>query len=395
MTKDLPISERSPSASLPETVLTNARLVTRDAVVDGTVVLRGGLIAEVAAGPSHLPGAIDLQGDYLMPGLIEMHTDNMEKHFEPRPGVLWPNAISAVIAHDVQIAGAGITTVFDAIAVGEYDPNGLRGKILTESIAAVKHAQAEGMLRAEHLLHMRCEVSDACVVEMFEPYAQDPLVRLVSVMDHTPGQRQWSDISKFVQYNKGETWTEEHLDGILRSRRQDQALYSAKHRRQILALCAGRGDIALASHDDATEAHIHESLADGCAIAEFPITVAAAALARQHGMGTILGAPNVCRGGSHSGNVSALDLAKRGLLGGLSSDYVPSSLLQAAFLLTEKADMPLPEAVACVSANIAEMVGLDDRGRLAGGLRADVIQVRHADRAPLVRQAWRGGERVF
>lgn len=392
MTQDITRPDLAPRVD--ECVLTNARVVTRDSVFTGTVVVRDGLIAAVDDGLSRLPGALDLEGDYLMPGLIEMHTDNMEKHFEPRPGVLWPNAVSAVVAHDVQIAGAGITTVFDAIAVGEYETNGIRGHILGESIAAVKHAQGEGFLRAEHLLHMRCEVSDACVVEMFEPYAQDPLVRLVSVMDHTPGQRQWTDISKFVQYHKGESWSEDHLEGILRERREEQARYAAKHRRQIVDLCRDRPDVALASHDDATEEHVRESLADGCVIAEFPITVAAAALAREHGMGTILGAPNVCRGGSHSGNVSALDLAREGLLSGLSSDYVPSSLLQAAFLLEEKAHMPLPEAVATVTANVAQMVGLHDRGRVETGLRADLIQVHHADRAPVVRQVWRAGRRV-
>lgn len=395
MTKEILPAQTQPLAAPAEVVLTNARVVTRDDVFAGTVVLRHGRIAEVSDTRSSLPGAIDLDGDYLLPGLIEMHTDNMEKHFEPRPGVIWPNAVSAVAAHDVQIIGAGITTVFDAIAVGEYDTNGIRGQILSESIAAVKHAQSEGLLRAEHLLHMRCEVSDACVVEMFEPYANDPLMRLVSVMDHTPGQRQWSDVSKFVQYHKGEHWSEEKLEGILRERREEQALYAAKHRRQIVELCRGRDDLALASHDDATEEHVLESLADGCAIAEFPITITAAALARQHGMGTILGAPNVCRGGSHSGNVSALELAREGLLTGLSSDYVPSSLLQAAFLLEDKAEMPLCDAVATVSANIAAMVGLDDRGSIAAGLRGDLIQVHHAERAPIVRQVWRAGARVF
>ncbi len=392
MNKDISRPDLAPRVA--ECVLTNARVVLRDGVIDGTVVLRDGLIAAVDEGRSHLPGALDLEGDYLLPGLVEMHTDNMEKHFEPRPGVLWPNAVAAVAAHDLQIAGAGITTVFDAIAVGEYDTKGIRGHILSESVAAVKHAQADGHLRAEHLLHMRCEVSDACVIEMFEPYAQDPLVRLVSVMDHTPGQRQWSDISKFVQYNKGESWSEEKLEGILREKRAEQARYSADHRRRIVELCGDRPDVALASHDDATEEHVRESLADGCVIAEFPITVVAAALAREHGMGTILGAPNVCRGGSHSGNVSALELAREGLLTGLSSDYVPSSLLQAVFLLEEKAEMTLPDAVATVSANIAEMVGLTDRGRIAPGLRGDLVQVHLADRAPIVRQVWRTGKRV-
>lgn len=379
---------------MTELVLTNARVVTRRESFDGTVVVRDGIIAAVDSGRSSLPGAVDLDGDLLIPGLIEMHTDNMEKHFEPRPGVLWPNGVAAVCAHDTQVIGAAITTVFDAVAVGEYESKNHRREILGQCIGAIKHAQDQGMLRAEHLLHMRCEVSDACVVEMFAPFADDPLVKLVSVMDHTPGQRQWWDVSKFVQYHKGENWGQEKLDTILKERLDDQARYAARHRSEIVALSRARG-LTLASHDDATEEHVRESLADGCAIAEFPLTIAAAALAREHGQGTIMGAPNVVRGGSHSGNVSAIDLARQGLLSGLSSDYVPYSLLQAVFKLEAETAMTLPEAVACVTANIADMVGLPDRGEIAPGKRGDLARIRPADGAPLVREVWREGRRVY
>ncbi|MFA7429539.1 MAG: alpha-D-ribose 1-methylphosphonate 5-triphosphate diphosphatase [Rhodospirillaceae bacterium] len=377
-----------------ELILTNARVVTRSEVFDGTVIVRDGAIAAVDAGRSALSGALDLDGDLLIPGLIEMHTDNMEKHFEPRPGVLWPNGVAAVCAHDTQIIGAAITTVYDAVAVGETDAKGQRRHILADCVSALKHAQDNGMLRADHLLHMRCEVADPCVVEMFEPFAADPLVRLVSLMDHTPGQRQWSDVSKFVQYHNGENWGQDKLDSILQARLEDQARYATRHRREIVALSRDRG-LALASHDDATEAHIQESLDDGCVIAEFPITVTAATMARQHGLGTIMGGPNVVRGGSHSGNVSAIELARLGLLTGLSSDYVPYSLLQAVFRLEAEADMTLPQAVACVTANIADMVGLSDRGEITPGKRADLARVRPVDGAPLVRDVWRQGRRVY
>lgn len=382
------------SSMTGEMILTNARVVCRDRVVEGgTVVVRDGRIAEVAEEASAAPGALDLGGDYLLPGLVEMHTDNMEKHFMPRPGVLWPSPLAAVLGHDLQIAGAGITTVFDAVAVGEYAERGPRRDILSQSIAAVKHALGEGLCKADHLFHLRCEVSDPCVVEMFEPYAGDPLVHLVSVMDHTPGQRQWTDISKFVQYNKGENWSDAELQERLDRLRDDQEKYSHKHRRAVVDLCRAHGT-PLASHDDATEAHVREAVADGVVIAEFPITMTAAALARKHGLKTVMGAPNVVRGGSHSGNVSALDCAREGQLDGLSSDYVPSSLLFAAFLLHEKLGLALNEAVAKVSANVADMVGLADRGRIAPGLRADLVRVTHTEHTPVVREVWVTGKRV-
>jgi alpha-D-ribose 1-methylphosphonate 5-triphosphate diphosphatase len=381
-------------ATKTETVLTNATVVTRDTAFPGTVVVRDGVIAEVAEGASALPGAVDCGGDLLLPGLIEMHTDNMEKHFEPRPGVLWPNPLAAVMSHDTQVIGAGITTVFDAISVGDYDKKGIRRHILTECVAAVKHAARADMLRADHLFHMRCEISDDCVVEMFEPFAGDPLVQLVSVMDHTPGQRQWHDVGKFVQYYKGESWSEEELARILDDKRAKQAANSHKNRQTIVGLCRDKG-LALASHDDANEAHVLESLADGAVIAEFPLTEEAARVARDNGLGTIMGAPNVVRGGSHSGNIAAIELARLGLLSGLSSDYVPASLLQAVFILERETEMGLAAAVATVSSNVADMLGMDDRGRIEVGRRADLLRVRVTDHAPVVREVLRGGVRVY
>jgi len=377
-----------------ETILTNARVVLPDAVLDdATVVVRDGRVAAVEHGRTTAAGAIDLDGDLLLPGLVEMHTDNLEKHFEPRPGVIWPNAVGAVLAHDTQIAGAGITTVFDAISVGAYDTKEARRHLLAESISAVKHAQGHGLLRAEHLFHLRCEVSDPCVIEMFEPYAADPLVRLVSVMDHTPGQRQFTDLAKYAKLATDGTWTPAELERVVAEKRALQERYAVDHRTAVVALVREHGRV-LASHDDETEVHVAEAVSDGCTIAEFPVTEDAAGLAVKHGLATVMGAPNVVRGGSHSGNVSALALAARGLLTGLSSDYVPSSLLQAAFLLYEKTAMTLPQAVATVSGNVAAMVGLDDRGAIAEGKRADLIWVHHAEHTPVVRQVWRAGRRV-
>jgi len=384
-----------PSEPSGELVLTNARVVTPDSVIDGgSVVVRDGRIAAVDDRPTSMPGAIDLGGDYLLPGLIEMHTDHLEKHFMPRPGVLWPSPLAAVVAHDAQIAAAGITTVFDAIACGQYSDGTMRRQMLADQIATVKHAQGEGILRADHRLHLRCEISDPCVVEIFEPYQHDRLVRLVSLMDHTPGQRQWTDISKLRQFDSDQGWSEDEFQARIRERLDDQARYADKHRRLILEMVGARSDIVLATHDDTTEAHIREALEEGATISEFPTTHTAAAMAHAAGMRTIMGAPNVVRGGSHSGNVSALDLAHAGVLDGLSSDYVPSSLLQAAFRLADAIEMTLPASIALVSANVADMVGLPDRGRIAVGRKGDLVQVARVDGVPLPRAVWRDGHRV-
>jgi alpha-D-ribose 1-methylphosphonate 5-triphosphate diphosphatase len=380
---------------MDDLILTNARVVTRDDVLEtGTVVVRGGRIADLDDRPTALPGAVDLGGDHLLPGLVEMHTDHLERHVMPRPKVLWPSPIAAVIAHDAQIAAAGITTVFDAIACGQYAEGSMRRQMLADEIAAVKHARSEGLLRADHWLHLRCEVADPCVVEIFEPYQADPLVRLVSLMDHTPGQRQWTDVSKLRQYDSDKGWTEAQFEARVRQRLADQARYAHRHRLQVLEMIRDRPDVVLASHDDTTEAHVDEAVEAGATIAEFPTTFTAAAKAHGAGLKTVMGAPNVVRGGSHSGNASALELAHARVLDGLSSDYVPYSLLQAAFHLPQVTDVSLPACVAMVSANIADMVGLPDRGRIAPEQRADLVRVAVVDGVPVPRTVWRGGQRI-
>ena len=376
-----------------EFVLSNARIVTADAVIDGSVRIAGGRIAEVSPGPTRATGTLDFDGDYLLPGLVEIHTDNMEKHFEPRPGAFWPSALAAVLAHDSQVIGAGITTVLDAICIGDYRDSGKRRRILADSIDSVSQARAAGLLRADHLFHLRCEVSDPGVVEMFEPYADHPLLRLVSVMDHTPGQRQWRDLQSFRTFYRDKAWSDDELALVVAEYKEKMALHSDVNRKAILDLCRGL-DVPLASHDDTTEEHVEQAQAEGIAISEFPTTIQAAKLARAYGMMNVMGAPNVVRGGSHSGNISALALAEAGLLDVLSSDYVPASLLHAAFLLHQNAGMSLPDAMRVVALNPARAIGLSDRGEIAIGQRADLVRVRLHDELPVVREVWRDGVRV-
>ena len=377
-----------------DVVFTDARVVVRDQVLDGSVAVRDGRIAAVDEGHSSLPGAVGLDGDLLIPGLVELHTDNVEKHFLPRPNVMWPSGLAAVLAHDAQIVSSGITTVFDALSVGDYRADGQRKEIYYRSVEAVRLAASRALFRADHLLHMRCELSDPYLLEMFEPYASDPLVRFVSLMDHTPGQRQWTDIRRFKDYLADEALSDEEVQAEINERIVLQQKYAPVHRARVLEICRGR-DVALASHDDTLEEHVVEAVADGLGICEFPTTHTAADRARAEGMKIIMGAPNIVRGGSHSGNVSAVALADAGLLDGLSSDYVPASLLHGAFLLAGRPGTDLPKAIRYVTANPAEMAGLTDRGEIAVDKRADLVRVRLAGDLPVVRQVWRAGERIL
>jgi len=375
-----------------ETVLTNARIVLEDEVISGTIVMSEGAIAAIDTGKAG--HGEDMEGDFLIPGLVELHTDHLESHYAPRPGVIW-DSIPALQAHDAQIAGSGITTVFDCLRLGSDEDSGFRRGEMRAIADAIETAEAEDRLRASHLIHLRCEVSASDVLDQFEDFRSDDQVRLASLMDHAPGQRQFQTLDAYtLYYKKKRGLSDTDFDTFVARRMAESERYAAPHRRTIAGACAERG-IALASHDDATREHVAESKAYGVALAEFPTSMEAAEASHAAGMSVLMGAPNIVRGKSHSGNISARQLAEAGVLDVLSSDYVPFSLIQAPFMLAAAGDgMSLPESIRLVSANPARAVGLDDRGRISVGLRADLVRVRHRSGAPVVRSVWREGRRV-
>ena len=252
---------------------------------------------------------------------------------------------------------------------------------------------------------MRCEVAAEDCLDAFGEFGDDPHVRLVSLMDHTPGQRQYADMELFKRYHiaKGNV-TESGFAAYVAPLIERSARYADVHRRTIAGLAAQRG-ITLATHDDATPGHVAESVELGVRISEFPTTVLAATAADKHGQLIVMGAPNIVRGGSQSGNVAAAELLGLGLLHILSSDYVPSSPLQAVFQLSVDGAVGLADGAKLVSGNPARAVGLDDRGEIAIGKRADLVQVQphdlpaterqpHGRRVPVVRSVYRQGVRV-
>jgi alpha-D-ribose 1-methylphosphonate 5-triphosphate diphosphatase len=370
----------------------NARIVLADRVIEGALDIDGGLIAAVDEGASTT--GEDFEGDYLVPGLVELHTDHLENHYRPRPGVFW-DPMAALHAHDVQIAGSGITTVFDAVRIGsDLDVPDMKPHA-EQLVQAIRTAREDGRLRIEHFIHLRCELPSHDVLDHFEAFADDPTTRLASVMDHTPGQRQFTSIEAYkLFYKKQMGGTEAEGDAYVADRLAEQARYSAPHRKAIARRARELG-LALASHDDATLAHVEEGVEDGVRISEFPTTLEAAAAAHDAGLSILMGAPNVVRGKSHSGNISATDLVRAGMMDILSSDYVPFALLQAAFLLPERIEgFGLAKALAMVTVNPARAAGLDDRGEIAVGKRADLVRVQIIRGTPVVRAVWRQGVRV-
>lgn len=376
---------------MTERILTNARIVTETEVIAGSLRLEADRIVEIG-GPA--ARGEDMAGDLIVAGAVELHTDHLESHLHPRPRVRW-NLDAAIQSHDAQVATSGITTVFDALRVGHEGDGDMDPASVAEAAARIAAAGAEGRLRAEHFLHLRCEVSLPGVVEEFEALRANPRVRLASLMDHAPGQRQFVDPDAYRIYYQGKKKLSDAAFAAYSQRRTaESAAHSDANRRAIAARCRALG-IAMASHDDATAAHVAESVDLGVALAEFPTTMEAAVLSRRAGLHVLMGAPNIVRGGSHSGNVSAADLIGHGALDILSSDYVPASLLLAAVLLAERGAMDLPGAMRLVSTHPAAAAGLADRGRIAPGLRADLVRMRAAPgMAPRVVCVWRAGERV-
>jgi alpha-D-ribose 1-methylphosphonate 5-triphosphate diphosphatase len=376
-------------------ILSNARVVLPSHVLHGTVVIENGQIAEIHEGPSRHAGALDFAGDYLLPGLVDIHTDHFEKHLYPRAHVRW-DFIRAALAHDAQIIGGGVTTVFDSLCVGATTDNPERAEILKPMIEALEQAQSSGMLRAEHLVHLRCELTDPVTPQLTAEHIGRDIVRVLSVMEHLPGIRQSRDIEAYVNRAcKSTGESPERVREKIKILVADKSHIAATTRPDIVALARARS-MPLMSHDDTDVAHIEEGFAEGVSISEFPCSMEAAQAARTAGMRIVAGAPNLVRGGSQSGNIAVRDLLADKLVDILASDYVPRSMLDAAFLIAADPglDYDLPSAVALVTRSPALAGGLTDRGAIDTGLKADLIRVDLQDGHPFVKSAWRSGHRV-
>jgi alpha-D-ribose 1-methylphosphonate 5-triphosphate diphosphatase len=374
-----------------ETVFRNARIVLDDEILNGSIIIRDGKIADIAEGFSAV--GEDFEGDYLSPGLIELHTDHLESHYSPRPGVRW-DKIAAIQAHDAQVAASGITTVFDCLRMGSDEDGGFETGEMRDMADALSKARNENRLKAEHLIHLRCEVSAGDVIDHFETFEHDPQVKLVSMMDHAPGQRQFQTMDQYTFYYKTKRGLTDEQFAEFVARRLEASERNAKKHRDIIAAFCSQHAITVASHDDATVEHVEEAISYGVRLAEFPTSHEAARASHQAGMSVLMGAPNIVRGKSHSGNISAKDLADHGILDVLSSDYVPLSLICAPFVLAD-AGMPLEKAMAMVTSTPARTVSLNDRGRIAPGLRADLARIDRKQGVPVVRSVWREGQRVI
>lgn len=375
-----------------ELVLTNAHLVLPEAEMVGTLVLREGRIADIQPGRAHHPGAVDCEGDVIIPGVVDVHTDNLERQVQPRANARWPS-VSAFISHDAQCAAAGVTTVLDALCLGDLGFDQGRDQTFHDGVRDLTALHAQPFMKAEHLLHLRCELPARDMPGLLEGVADHPLIAMVSLMDHSPGVGQYRDLARYRAMRIKQTrMTDAEVEVRILQLQAQRAELRECQRRLVIDRFAGR-NIPLASHDDEDASEVRRNAEDGISVSEFPVTMEAAIEAARIGVGVIAGSPNIVRGGSHSGNVAAMDLVRAGAVDVLASDYVPPALVEAAFLIA--AEIGLPRAIATITSGPAAMCHLTDRGRLAAGLRADLVRIGRYGAMPVVRQVWRGGARVI
>lgn len=370
----------------PMLYLTRARVVLRHTTLDDAAVLMCDGRIE-AINPVAAPAGareMALPGRLLVPGLIDLHCDALEKEVEPRPGVHFPLDFACAQA-DKRNAAAGITTVYHALSFANHEL-GVRNNAMAAEVArAVAAWQPHALV--DNRVHARYEVTD----ETAPPYLLDLLnagqAHLMSFMDHTPGQGQFKDVTAYRSYiartyKTGET----EIDALL-ARKQATAQSAAARIAEVAGVARARG-VAVASHDDDSPDKLEAVLAFGATISEFPVNLATAQAARDHGLSTLYGAPNVLRGQSQSGSMRALDAVLAGVADCLCGDYSPAALLPAVMRLTELADLPLHDAMALVTANPARAAGLTDRGEIAVGRRADLVAIKSLGGLPQAERVW-------
>ncbi|UIF90528.1 alpha-D-ribose 1-methylphosphonate 5-triphosphate diphosphatase [Cupriavidus sp. UYPR2.512] len=377
------------------TYLTHATLVLPDRVLhDSALLIEDGCIAAIEPAPAAVPAhaaVIDLHGHTVMPGLVDVHCDAIEKEVEPRASVLFPLDF-AVAQVDRRNAAAGITTPYHALSFAG-NQFGVRNVDIAATLVRTLAAYRRHSL-VDNRIHCRYEVTDTGAVPVLEALMAEGVVDLLSVMDHSPGQGQFKTMDAYLAYMIGN-------HGMSREQAADAAhkkaaaLEGAHERVNRLVAKAHALGIPTASHDDDSPQRIAAMHTLGVRMSEFPINLETAQAACAQALPTILGAPNVLRGKSQSGSMRAIDAIQAGVGTILCSDYQPSTLIAAAYAAAGLAGLPLNQALALVTANPADACLLDDRGRLAPGLRADVIAVSGVAGQPMVTHTWSGGRLVF
>lgn len=375
-----------------KTCLTHARIVLADTIIeDASLLVEDGIITAINPESSVADISINLEGKMLMPGMVDLHCDALEKEVEPRPNVHFPLDFACAQA-DKRNAAAGITTVFHALSFA-HEELGVRNNNFAADVARAVHTWHPHAL-VDNRVHCRYEITDETGLPILKQLLNENSMHMISMMDHTPGQGQFKDMAAYRDYlTRNYKKTADEVQVIVD--RKENAAAGAFARMEELANAAHAAGISVASHDDDSAERIETMRGIGADISEFPITLEAAQAAKAAGMSTIFGAPNILRGKSQSGSMKAIEAIHQGVADCLCADYSPASLIVAIFRIPELSDLDLPAAIRLVTTNPANAAGLTDRGEIAVGKRADLIAIATPGNLPQVDTTWSQGQQVY
>jgi len=370
-------------------IITNAKIVTPNEILEGSVVVEDGKITEIVERVTRCNSndIIDAKSKYLLPGLVDIHGDDLEREINPRPFVRFPIDF-ALINLDRKTAGCGITTKLHAIAYFEDELKERYAGQSKEILGTINKLKSR--LLVNHYVHARCEISSdlSDVLDVID----DSSVKLVSIMDHTFGQGQFKKFEDYKVYHKRVYGLkEDEIEEIVKRKRGCDKIDNLT---KILNKTR-RNNIPIASHDDDTAEKVDMVHQMDAQISEFPVTLEAAKRAKELKMIVSMGAPNVVRGKSSTGNLSVLEAMREELVDVLCSDYNLASMLYAPFVLAKKGLLRLSEAVNMVSLKPAKAIGMDTVGSIEVGKRADMVIVDEIDGIPLVLKTIVNGRVVY
>lgn len=377
----------SPVEQASDYTIRNVRAVLPDRVLqDAAIIVRDGRIAAIEHDLRDPTAELDGSGRLLLPGLIDIHTDALEKERMPRPGAALPWDFT-LMSFESKLVAAGITTVFHGAGFQHHSAHG-KERSVEQALQMCAHIDPAPRHRVDHRVLHRIDIRSAAGCDALRRRLADldsaDTPPLVSHEDHTPGQGQYVDrtnMERFIMHSDGRSLAEAQaqVDRLIEESRRTAPVREAAL--AYLGDLANAGKIRLMGHDPDTVEVVDAMRARGAIASEFPTTLAAARRSRELGLANVAGAPNVLRGGSHAGNVSAAELIAAGLVDALASDYLPSGLLAAVWVLVREGVCDLPSAVRLVTSGPAQVAGLDDRGSIEVGMRADLVLVddqRHA-----------------
>ena len=362
----------------------NGKIVTPSEVIEGkSLFIEDGYIHHIGEYDGSAEKVIDAQGRYVMPGFIDVHSDKIEKVINPRPTAVFDFELGLKEV-EKELLQQGITTIYHSFSI--YEIATLGGSLLRTNENVQKMAKLIADLHTrEHLIHHRChlrlEIDNLDVYDIAKNMMDTDLINEISFMDHTPGQGQYRDLEIYRKSHDssiGQTYEE-----ILEAHRNKKTLTFEQMKE--LAEIAHEKNITVASHDDDTIEKLELNMQIGVNISEFPITIEVAKEAKKKGFYTVVGAPNILLGGSHSGNMSAAEAILNDCADILCSDYYPQALLHSIFIMYHKHGVSLPEMIKKVSLNPAKAMQIDkEYGSLEAGKRADVLIVDELDGYPVI-----------